>query len=1396
MAWFDDLNKSVGGGTPTRIAGDAPSTGTGSNWAARLNEGVQQITPPSVRSFQAPQEAPQIEQPSQIEAPQIQQPQQQGFLGRLRGGAQRVGEGLKSLGQRVTSNLGLASEFVPSGQEAIESVQDVATGRRDLQSEVDEFSKEADSIKSPFLRYAAFVGLGQLRGGAGLLQGGLQTGSGVAEAVREGDVKPLARAGLGALQTAGGVFRLTGAGQAIALGEGAISGAIKGAREGKGPVGSAFKGVAQDTLTSEALGITNPYAALAVDLASGVFTGRVGTAGARGLSRISKLATNPKRFKTAQGFVKAQPKVFHGTTRDFKKFDSSRLGEATGSKTAKAGFWFTDDADTANSYSKAENEKRVGELLEQGKRKAAEQLENNIFANRDSRVLKEVTLELENPKIIDVKKDGVGQRYNDAKEEINKAIAIAKRNGNDGLIVKNLSDHADFSVFKPATHTLVFDAKNIKTKDQLVDTFNKAKKSLSLGFVEEDISTKQIQSKISRKTPLDRLSESFERGRKAHDPDVATKGVKSLLQRGRKAFRREVTDKFADVEDFTKLAGKELTTEQNPYKRFRLLAGVGGKTEAIVKSEIEPILRGLTKGVSKKVGAEKIEDFSRLLAVERTIEKGGQGYKTLLSADEAREGLELLAKKYGEDGLRTLQKSAQEYRRVHTKVLRRLAQSGIISEDSLKSITAKNQFYVPFEIVDFMAENAEKGKFGKSSFNVASQDVIKSFKGSEREIADPIEASVKQLSRSIPLIERNEAMKSLVDLRKLEPETYGKLITEHKGGRIPKDAGSVNVFINGENKTFLVPKEIEEAVKHLNKKQIGVLGKIANPFANVLRSGATVLNPAFILANMPKDTLDAVFGRAVQGGAEKAAKFLSQYPGALADVVFKKGDYIKWLKSGGAQSAFLSSEVFKTPQKTVRELAGLKPKGAKAKFAKVVKSPLEALQFLGRVSEETTRVARFKEGLKAGESLKTAALASRDITLDFSRSGNTMQVLNRAIPFLNAATQGSAKMLSLFKDNPGKAAVTMSAMVGMPTAMMYMNNRKFDDYKDLAQFEKDNNFIIMLRDRTPEEKSKREPLRALKIPKGNILKPFSNLLENYYQFVDSNDPKALNELALDIAEDVSPIGVPVGKDRARRFVGQTIPQALKPGVEIATGKNLFTGRDIVPRTLQGVEPTEQFTERTPETAVKLGQATGTSPVQIENLARTVGAGVGRQILEPKRAVTDIKRRFFGPRGGEETEKQFQELGEIETQDKTERLKAERVLKRAITSGDISGTFSEAKRKGELTQIGFDHISDEEKIAKTMFDEVNKLSGDKQREFLRTQEGSGMLTQGVYDEMVKLQDLGAFERSLKGKRTSVRATSIKGKLDALTTDQEKNEFLQDLEEKKILTKAVFEELRVL
>jgi hypothetical protein len=181
------------------------------------------------------------------------------------------------------------------------------------------------------------------------------------------------------------------------------------------------------------------------------------------------------------GAIASIYKTFHGTASPVKAFKKEFLGSATGAKSAKEGFWFTDNPKVAESYAtfaaettpiqKLIDEADKMEALAQKTGKEKYWVKNNELLAKaeelEAKITKEggtgqnvmpTDIELENPLII----DAGGETFAYFEADINKAIRLAKKTGRDGVIIKNLDDSATFSNM-PSTHFLVFDPKKIKS---------------------------------------------------------------------------------------------------------------------------------------------------------------------------------------------------------------------------------------------------------------------------------------------------------------------------------------------------------------------------------------------------------------------------------------------------------------------------------------------------------------------------------------------------------------------------------------------------------------------------------------------------------------------------------------------------------------------------------------------------------------------------------------------------------------------------------------------------------------------------------------------------------------------------------------------------------------------
>lgn len=186
------------------------------------------------------------------------------------------------------------------------------------------------------------------------------------------------------------------------------------------------------------------------------------------VTKNNPLLQEAKKYKSAEEFVKAKTNALHGSDTEITQFDTKFLGKNTESKGAKDTFFFTSSKEMADEYGRgAFLKKKVGELGDL----TPEQRPQLLAEAKGKAKINEVALDYKNPKIIT--KRGL-LRDNQVAKDIQKA----KEQGYDAIIYKDVIDPVlgDSEKFIRGDITAVFDAKNIKTKSQLTDIWNKANK--------------------------------------------------------------------------------------------------------------------------------------------------------------------------------------------------------------------------------------------------------------------------------------------------------------------------------------------------------------------------------------------------------------------------------------------------------------------------------------------------------------------------------------------------------------------------------------------------------------------------------------------------------------------------------------------------------------------------------------------------------------------------------------------------------------------------------------------------------------------------------------------------------------------------------------------------------
>lgn len=694
-------------------------------------------------------------------------------------------------------------------------------------------------------------------------------------------------------------------------------------------------------------------------------------------------------------------------------------------------------------------------------------------------------------------------------------------------------------------------------------------------------------------------------------------GLKRMLQdgtfgeAGKKAWSRlytEAVDELHPLADVVaaveKRIGKKLPFSSNPFLNAWAARGWAGK--AITLLQHGDPERGIPalKDIFHSVGKKNLKDFSAFLVALREkdiydfnskLKKGEEGSALKATMDPIDAGMAIreLAKKHPE-----FVEAAKNLYRFQQHLIDELVKEGMLSAKAAADMRKRWPHYVPFQRIVDGIDAPSVG--GKKFVNVGN--TIQRFKGSSRDIVDPLESVISNTFRVVSAIERNKVGQSFVKLSRMKG--MGDLCEEVSG--TPKATDSTfYVWEGGEKKTYATSPELLDALKMANKEGMSMLVKVLRVPAGFLRSGAT-LSPEFILRNPVRDMISAsLYSKHGFIPVWDTMRGLALY--------LKKGnEYWDYMKSGAAQSAMVSLDRDYLHGQ-MRNL--LKKKSVLSLCA----NPIEALRAFFEATEMATRLAEFdlaKKGYTGignrlfGKERKPlsnveAGIEARDVTLDFGRHGKSTQSLNQTIAFFNAAIQGTDKMVREFKAHPGQ--MTMKTFIGItvPSLVLWYLNKDDPRYQELPQWQKDIFWVIPGKD------------TLYKIPKPfelGIL--FGTVPERMLQFMydkekGRNGP-GFKGLGSSILENLAPSIIPTG---------------FLPAAEWMSNYSFFMDRNIVPLSQSKLPDRQQYGPYTSYLARKVGNAFNLSPRKIDNTIQDVGgnlAALGNSLIDQAAGLSETR----------------------------------------------------------------------------------------------------------------------------------------------------------------------------
>lgn len=991
--------------------------------------------------------------------------------------------------------------------------------------------------------------------------------------------------------------------------------------------------------------------------------------------------------------------VYHGSGAKFATFDKNKRGATTRAKSAEEGFFFTSskslaydfkkqaegaaaDLDAIRSAVEGLSDSQLESLASDIGRIASEDLDlegREFFidslmdmyqydtdintwpeeSNGTPKVLKkyipkdilepgavhDVYLRIENPyeHIFSVDDD-----WHD-EGAITRAISIAKKNGNDGVILRNMVDVARAD--EKGNNAIRSDVYIAFEPDQIIQSEDSAGIRFSRSANPASIS-------------------AAPNGMAAWDSPSASKFDD---------FVYKMQDKHVDTKrviEAIRDTGKAISDDLDVYLQETLFHGRAAKrTQDFLNKEVTPLIEYMQ---SAKVEMSDLEEFlharhaqeANALIAKRdpNMPDGGSG----MTNAEAAKYLKSL------NGVRRkqLENAAKFVDKIIGGTRETIVSYGLESQETVDGWTAGFKHYIPLQRED------KDGQMGiGQGFSVKGKET-KGRTGSTRKVVDILANVMMQRERAIVRGEKNRVAVALLGLAKDNPLPEFWQVNKVPTTRVLDKAtglvrnqvdpmyksrdNAIVAKVNGKEHAILMNEDdpramrMAEALKNLDAAQLeGLLGATATA-TRYFAAVNTQYNPIFGVTNFVRDIQEAMLHLQSTPLAGQQARLFKNTFTAVGAVMKaerdgRKGNNAtgKWgvlwedFQNTGGQTGF--RDQFSNSADRGKEIQrALTPDGwAETGLGKfftangALKAPLEVvrkkaawlfdlLSDYNTAMENGVRLSAYETGINAGMSKEQAAALAKGLTVNFNRKGQVTQQVGALYAFFNASVQGTARLgQSLFDmdagkpktlrlSSLGKKIVSGGVMLGASQAVL-LAMAGFDD-EEPPEFIRERNIIIPTGGKT-----------YISIPMPLGYHVIANLGRIPMEFVLGGGKDGAKYL-FNLMDVMADIYNPIGNSGLSM---QTIaPTVLDPLAGLAENKD-FSGRAIAKESFNRQTPGHALARDTaslPATwlAELVNYATGgteftrgelsPTPDQIDYLVGQLTGGVGRETTKFMKSI--------------------------------------------------------------------------------------------------------------------------------------------------------------------------------
>lgn len=391
------------------------------------------------------------------------------------------------------------------------------------------------------------------------------------------------------------------------------------------------------------------------------------------------------------------------------------------------------------------------------------------------------------------------------------------------------------------------------------------------------------------------------------------------------------------------------------------------------------------------------------------------------------------------------------------------------------------------------------------------------------------------------------------------PEFYSFYI----GGQAPKGSNIVAVMKAGKPEYFEVadPLLLRALTAIDRPAQSWIIKLLGLP--KRIGQASIVLDPTFMATNFARDQVMA--GVMTRSGYRPLLDALD----GMQRRMTTDSLYRDWVANGGGMSSiFLDESKFKAKLERFYQNQGINYKtviDSRKKFFSMIET-------FGDAFESATRIGEFKRALAQGDNPRHAAYKSKEVSVDFSMSGDApaVRALFDVVMFLRPTVVSWDRLYRGVTSDPNRGMIAAkTAMVGLASAALYLMNRGDPRYDDLPEYLKDSHWHVYLGE------------KHFMLPKAFEVGAIGSIAERSVGRILDENPEGL-------AEDFWRI-------IATTFHLNLMPQFAAPFVEQYANKNSFTGAPIETPGQEGLQPFLRSKPGTSETMKAAGLATRDLP---------------------------------------------------------------------------------------------------------------------------------------------------------------------------------------------------------